>query len=94
MYENELLELMARLSSDARKAYKNRLPSNETVRLFRSKHREITIRNGQEKEKAKLMAEHPDHARICEKVLRSAVEKRPHLEKEPRTYLEYGRNPN
>jgi len=83
VYEDELPELMAKISNDGREAYKRRLPSSAAVRNFRARHREITLRKGQEKEKAKLLAENPDHARTCEKVLRLVIDKHPHLKMNP-----------
>ncbi len=83
VYDDDLPKLMAKLADDGRKGFERGLPLKASIRSFRVRHREITLRRGQEKERAKLLAEHPDHARTCERVLRNVIEKHPHLASQP-----------
>ena len=49
--------IMAEVSADGRKGWKNGVPSDDAVRDFRARHREITFRNYERKENAKLKGE-------------------------------------
>jgi len=61
---------MSEIANDGRRGYQNVLPSMATVRTFRAKHRELTLRTSQHKELAKVLAENPEHA----KTLKAALE--------------------
>ncbi len=49
VYEEDLPKLMAKLADDGRKGFERGLPSKASIRSFRARHREITLRRGQEK---------------------------------------------
>jgi len=72
VYEDELPRIMADIASDGRPGYQNGLPSEQTVRWFRARNADkITLRKGQQKDIAKLLAEHPAHAATYRDILES-----------------------
>lgn len=51
---DHLKSIMARVSNDGReRSYKDGVPSNDAVRSFRARHRELTYRNTENKELSK-----------------------------------------
>lgn len=53
--------MMTRIASDGREGFPHNTPSNDTIRAFRARHREITYRATENKEVAKLNAERKSH---------------------------------
>lgn len=58
---NDLKSLIAQTARLNNRPYKNDLPSDDAVRLFRSRHRELTLRNYEAKDKAKPKGERFEH---------------------------------
>lgn len=56
-----LRAVMGRIAADGRKGWKNGIPSYDTIRSFRARHRDITCRKAESKEHAKLKAENYAH---------------------------------
>lgn len=52
---------MARIAADGRRGWKNGIRSDDAVRSFRSRHREITYKKVEDKNASKLRAENRDH---------------------------------
>lgn len=54
--------MMAKIAADGRRnGFANGIPSQDTLRAFRARHRELTFRSQESKEKAKLNAENFNH---------------------------------
>ena len=53
--------MMANIAADGRKGYVNGVPSDEAIRSFRSRHRDLTFRAQENKERVKLHAESVSH---------------------------------
>lgn len=58
---NDLRSLMAQTAGLSGRPYKNGLPSSDTIRLFRAKHREFSLRNYECKDLAKIKGERYEH---------------------------------
>lgn len=67
---NGIKSLTVRVAADGRRAWKSRMPSNDAVRSFRSRHREITFRNYESKENAKLKGENYLHVKSYFEILK------------------------
>lgn len=69
-----LRSIMFFIANDGRRGFPNGIPSAEVVRSFRARNRDITLRNAENKENAKLKRENYHHVKIYADVLR-VVEK-------------------
>ena len=57
----DLKQMMAKMAELNGCPYKNGLPTNDTVRVFRAKHKDIAYRDSESKDRAKLNAENYEH---------------------------------
>ena len=69
--------IMMEVANDGRKGWKNAVPSDDAVRAFRARHREITFRNYERKENAKLKGESYEHVQRYFEVLKDIEAKHP-----------------
>lgn len=83
IYGDELVRVMRAIADDGRDSFHASFPSAETVRLFRSRHRDITLRSGQNKAVSKPLAENPDHAETLQIVLERVQTDYPHIMNSP-----------
>lgn len=58
---DDVRDMMSRIAADGRVGWKNGVPSPDAVRAFRARYRELTFRNAESKEIAKLNAENYEH---------------------------------
>ena len=59
--EDMIKTLMAKISSDGLPGWKNGIPSADAIRFFRARHRELTYRNHEDKDNARLKGENYYH---------------------------------
>ncbi len=52
--KDTLKSLMSRIASDGRPSWKDGVPSEDAIRAFRARHREITFRNAENKDRSKF----------------------------------------
>lgn len=79
MYVEELSELMAKIAHDGRDSYHSGFPSKDTIRRFRSRLRDITLRHGQQK----TIAKNPMHAITLQVVLEQVQKDHPTIFADP-----------
>ncbi len=52
--KDTLKSLMSQIASDGRSSWKDGVPSEDATRAFRARHREITFRNAENKDRSNL----------------------------------------
>ena len=62
--------VMASIAADGRKRFKSGIPSAAVIRSFRARNRDITFRNSENKENAKLKGENFEHVQTYARALR------------------------
>lgn len=65
-----LKSIMARIAADGRTGFPNVIPSDEAIRNFRARHREITYRAHENKDLSKRRGENYEHVKTYVDVLR------------------------
>ena len=75
--------MMAKIAADGRKGYKNGIPSDEALRSFRSRHRDLTFRAQENKERAKLHAESVSHVQPFFDIINNVGRKTPEMLNNP-----------
>jgi len=80
---NIMKSLHARIANDGRDGYKHDVPTNDTSRAFRARHRALTYRNTENKDSAKLSAENYEHVQTLEKALREVENNSPGILSDP-----------
>eukprot|EP00171_Calliarthron_tuberculosum_P002548 IDg2548t1 len=68
-----LRSVLASIAADGRKGFANGIPSDSVVRSFRTRNRDITFRNTENKENAKLRGENFSHVQTYATALRQVV---------------------
>ncbi len=61
--KDTLKSSMSQIASDGRTSWKDGVPSEDATRAFRARHREITFRNAENKDRSKFRRESFDHVR-------------------------------
>lgn len=83
VYEEQLSAFMASIANDGGYSYEPGFPSKDTIRRFRSRHRDITLRHGQQKTISKLLAENTMHARTLQVVMEQVQQDHPTIFVDP-----------
>lgn len=81
--QNVLKRIMARIAADGRNGWRNGVPSDDAIRSFRSRHREITYRKIENKEGAKLRAENREHVQTLFTAMEEIERHHPGILKDP-----------
>ncbi len=68
---------MSQIASDGRPIWKDGVPSEDAIRAFRARHREITIRNAENKDRSKFRGEGFDHFEGLFKILKDVEKSNP-----------------
>ena len=69
--------MKSRKGLESRSTFKNGLPSDGVIRNFRARHKDITFRNYERKELAKINGEDVEHLRSYERALRMVEKQNP-----------------
>lgn len=82
-------DVAARCAEEYGKSFAKHRPSPEWVRLFRARHRDLTLRKHENKDIAKLHAEDYDHVHTLKTALQQVVARHPNIATNPRLFWNF-----
>ncbi len=75
--KDTLKSFMSQIASGGRPSWKDRVPSEDAIRAFRARHREITFKNAEKKDRSKFRGESFDHVERFLKMLKDVEKSNP-----------------
>lgn len=89
MDNNDLVSVLAQISSDGRKNFRRGVPSPDAIRSFRARHRELAYRVSENVSAARLAAENVSHFGSLHAVLQHVCSEFPEFKMDPKVVWNY-----